>query len=160
MKFFLLTFITFTLLSCFQEPKKIINTDTNNIEDSQKDLILEKPMLDVVKLNFLKKLNGKYPSEVEIFENKNFKDRLKSVLGSKYIYLIETWGPETPIEINENFFISEACQKHNCYNTNFIIIYNYEKDIIEIGIREDMKISVYSDGVKKSNILTDWEQDI
>ncbi|MBB6680830.1 hypothetical protein H4O20_05185 [Aequorivita sp. 609] len=158
MKKYLLLFLPLTLLSCLQEPKKEINT--NYIQEINTELIPEKPIIKDSNLTFLKSFNGKYPNEAKIFENKKFTDRLKSVLGSKYEYLIETWQVEKPIEIDDNFFISWACQKHNCYNTNFIIIYNFEKDIIEIGIREEMNTSVFSDGVKKSNILTDWERDI
>lgn len=164
MKKILLLSLACILISCLKEPKKSNDEEVNTIRNLQNDKLIEKPIAEKGKensktLNFLKALNGKYPNDVKIFDDKKFKDRLKSVLSSRYTYLMETWGPETPIEITGDFFISEACQKHNCYDTNFIIIYDFDNDVLEIGIKEGMKISVYSDGINKSYILMDWEQD-
>jgi hypothetical protein len=107
-------------------------------------------------LNALKKLEGKYPYEVHLLENPKLKNRLKALLGSRFIFLKETWAVETPIEVRSNIFIASGCQQHNCGNTNFIIVIDFAKDVLYAGIREDQIVKVYSEDGSSNREITQW----
>jgi hypothetical protein len=109
--------------------------------------------------DYLKKLNGKYPYEVKLFEKTEFYQRLKKLLGTRCEFLINNFDVQIPIEIIDDFFVAEACQAHNCgyLGTEFIIVYDFSNDVMYIGIREDGEIKTYSENGRKSSIITEWE---
>ena len=51
---------------------------------------------------------------------------------------------QTPIVIENNFFIAEGCRAHECPETNFIIIVDLTKDVLSVGIRDNLKIQIFS----------------
>ena len=108
-------------------------------------------------LDFLKKLNGKYPYEVKLFDNSTFKQRLKNLLGkSRYNFLTETWAVEVPMEFTNNIFVASGCQAHNCVSTNFIIVVDFSKNVMYAGIREEGKVKTYSEDGSSSSKVTEW----
>ena len=109
-------------------------------------------------LNFLRKMNGKYPFEVKLLDNKIVKNRLIKLIGSRYNFIkeISAYGPSEPIEIKNNIMTASVCQQHNCGSTNFILVVDLLKNIIYVGIRENNKIKTYSEDGSKSQRLNDW----
>ena len=107
-------------------------------------------------LNYLKKFKGKYPHKIKLFGNNPFTTRLKTLLKSRYDFLIKTWGPETPIEVNKNTFIAWGCQQHNCSNTNFTIVVDFAKNVLYVGIREEEKVKIYSEDGSENIEVTNW----
>jgi len=107
-------------------------------------------------LDYLKKYDGMYPNRVKLLGNNSLTKRLKSLLKSRYNFLVKTWGPETPIEINKNIFIAWGCQQHNCSNTNFTIVVDFAKNIIYVGIREEENVSIYSEDGSSSVQILKW----
>ena len=95
--------------------------------------------------DFLKNMKGKYPHEVKFWDNVIVKKRLKKLLGSRFTFLMDNHGPESPIEIKNNLFMVWTCQAHNCGATNFIIVIDLSKNVLYTGIREDYQIEVYSE---------------
>lgn len=109
-------------------------------------------------LDFLKKLNGKYPYEVKLFENSILMKRLKKLLGnSRYNFLIETWTVETPMEFANNIFVASGCQAHNCGYTNFIIVFDFSNNVMYAGIREEYKVKTYSEDGSNSPKINEWK---
>jgi hypothetical protein len=144
MKFFLILILITSFISCFNEPRKNNELSIDNKEN----------------LDFLKTLDGQFPYKSKIFENEKFTKRIRKLLGSKYNFLIETWAVETPIKIYNSTFIARACEAHNCGSTNFIIVYNFSNKTMSIGVREEKKISIYSESEKNSPIIADWEKEM
>lgn len=107
-------------------------------------------------MDFLKDLNGKYPNDVKLLENKALTERLKKLLGDRYNFLKETWAVETPMEYSNNIFTASACQAHNCGSTNFIIIFDFLKNVMYAGIREEEKAKTYAEDGSSNAKLTDW----
>ncbi|MCX6250243.1 MAG: hypothetical protein NTX61_05770 [Bacteroidetes bacterium] len=107
-------------------------------------------------LDFLKKLSGKYPFEVKLFDNPTLTKRLKKLLGKRYKFFKETWAVETPMKITDNIFIARGCQAHNCGSTNFIIVVNLSNNIMYVGVREDDQVKTYSDDGNSCQQLMDW----
>lgn len=109
-------------------------------------------------LDFLKKLNGKYPYEAKLFDNAAFTLRLKKLLGkSRYAFLTETWAVETPMEFTNNIFVASACQVHNCSSTNFIIVVDFSKNVMYAGIRDENKVETYSEDGGNCLKVSEWE---
>lgn len=105
-------------------------------------------------LDYLKNSQGKYPNEINLLDNSNLTFRLKKLLKNRYIFLKNSWTVETPIEIKNNTFIAWGCQQHNCSNTNFIIVVDFSKNIVYVGIRENENVKTYSeDGTTNKEII-------
>lgn len=108
-------------------------------------------------LDFLKKLKGKYPYEVKLFDNSALNQRLKKLLGGiRYNFLKETWAVETPMEFANNIFVASGCQAHNCGSTNFIIVVDFSNNVMYAGIREDDKVKTYSEDGSNSPKVNEW----
>jgi clan AA aspartic protease (TIGR02281 family) len=110
------------------------------------------------KLDFLKNLNGKYPYEVKLFEESEFTQRLKNLLGNRYEFFEKNHGPETPIKYSNGVFVTWACKKHDCNLTNFIIVYDFSNDVMYAGIREDGQVETYSENGEISPIIIEWQK--
>jgi len=109
------------------------------------------------RLDFLRSLNGKYSHDVGLFEKPEFSQRLKSLLGSeRYTFLKTYWNVTSPIEVNNNTFVAEGCQKHNCGSTNFIIVYDFLNNVMYAGIMEENDAYTYSEHGKHSPIVINW----
>jgi hypothetical protein len=111
-------------------------------------------------LDFLKKLNGKYPYEVKLLDNSALTQRLKKLLGnSRYYFLKETWAVETPMEFTNNLFVASGCQAHNCGSTNFIIVFDFSNNVMYAGIREEGIVKTYSEDGSNSPKVNEWENE-
>ncbi|MBN1637791.1 MAG: hypothetical protein JW866_02405, partial [Ignavibacteriales bacterium] len=107
-------------------------------------------------LEYLREFNGKYPYEVNLFDNQDFTDRLKNLLGSRYDFLISTWAVEFPIEVNNDIFVASACEAHNCDATNFIIVVDFSSNVMYAGIREEYNVETYSEDGSNSSQINNW----
>lgn len=107
-------------------------------------------------LSYLTKYKGQYPNKVNLLGNSPLTTRLKTLLKSRYDFLIKTWGPETPIEIKNNTFIAWGCQQHNCSNTNFIIVVDFSKNVVYVGVREEENVKVYSEDGSRNIQISKW----
>jgi len=111
-------------------------------------------------LNHLQKLRGQYPIEVNLFKDKILNKRVKSLLKDRFFFLKNNWAVETPIEIKNNTFSAWGCQQHNCSNTNFIIVVDFTKNVVYVGIREEEKIKIYSEDGTSNTIVSNWAKRI
>lgn len=117
------------------------------------ETVVEKPSL-----RFLKDLNGQYPKDAKVFENADFTQRLQELLGDRYEFLVATWNVESPIIISDNSFIANACQAHNCMETNFIIVYSFSKNVLYAGIRENNEVKTYSEDGSAHLQVAHWAE--
>lgn len=111
-------------------------------------------------ISFIKTFHGKYPSQIKLFNNKGLKRRLKELLKKRYSLLVQKWAVETPIEIKNNIFSAWGCQEHNCSNTNFIIVVDFSKNVIYVGIREEEKVKIYSEDGSSNVQISSWAKRI
>ena len=135
--------LSFQFLYCSNSSGKIKESDSNAFKTIQ-----------YYPLSYLKKYNGQYPQKTKLLGNNPLTKRLKMLMKSRYNYLVKTWAVETPIEIKNNMFSAWGCQQHNCSNTNFIIVVDFIKNVVYVGIREEEKIKIYSeDGTSNKQVL-------
>ena len=92
-------------------------------------------------LSYMKSYNDKYPFEVKLIEKKGaFRTRLQKLLGKeKFQDLEDFFNVESPITIKNNVMIAYGCMQHNCDGFYFKIFYDFNKDIINVGIKEGEK---------------------
>ena len=173
----------FTLVSCNQTSKpadkdKALTKKENELPKKENELLKKEQELNqkTVKattgnstveqpknsnsnnLDFLKKLNGKYPYQVKLLDNSALMQRLKKLLGnSRYNFLKETWAVEIPMEFANNIFVASGCQAHNCSSTNFIIVFDFSNNVMYAGIREEDRVKTYSEDGSNSPRVSGWE---
>ena len=92
-------------------------------------------------LSYMKNYNDKYPFEVKLIEKKGaFRTRLQKLMGKeKFQDLEDFFNVESPITIKNNVMIAYGCMQHNCDGFYFKIFYDFNKDIINVGIKEGEK---------------------
>jgi hypothetical protein len=112
------------------------------------------------KLNHLKMSNGKYPNKVRLLEDNTLSKRLKSLLKDRFLFLKKTWAVETPIEVNNNIFKASGCKQHFCDSTNFIIVIDFKRDVVYVGIRDNEIVKLYSEDGSSNKELTNWSKRI
>lgn len=109
-------------------------------------------------LEFLSESNGKYPSDIKLFDNDIFKTRLVGLIGEKYNSLIEKWNTEYPIEVSDNnVFVATANETQNSVLTCFILVFDITNNILYVGMKEDGEIQLYSESGKTCQQLDVWE---
>lgn len=108
------------------------------------------------KLHFLKGAEGKYPDDINLLKRNALKKRLKKLLGSKYKFLIKNFNVQTPIEFTGGIYTTFGCRAHSCADTNFMIAYDFSKDILYAGIREDPQVTIYSESGDIPGKIMEW----
>lgn len=121
------------------------------IVETQKNTLGDDPSMA-----FLRKLQGKYPFDVKLFNSQSLTTRLKKLLGNRYQFMVSTWAVEVPIEVKNNLFVANGCEQHNCGATNFIIVYDFTKNNLSAGIREGDKVNTYSEDGSNSPRVMQW----
>ncbi|MES2447905.1 MAG: hypothetical protein V4546_12035 [Bacteroidota bacterium] len=111
-------------------------------------------------LEYLKKFNGEYPYTANLFNDKLLSKRLKNLLKDRFLFLKKNWAVETPIEVRNNIFKAWGCKQHFCDSTNFIIVVDFKKNVIYVGIRENENVKVYSEDGSKNKFVEDWSKRI
>ncbi len=110
-------------------------------------------------LKFLQKSNKKYPYEIDLLSNHKFTQRIKNLIGTnKYNFLVKTWAVETPIEATNSVFVANGCEQHNCGATNFLIVVDFTKNIMQVGFRKQNKITIFSEDGSKSKEIIQWSK--
>jgi hypothetical protein len=117
------------------------------------DLTYSRP---IDSLTFLRSYNGKYPYQVKLLDHPALKRRMEKLLGSRFAFLKKTWAVEIPMKVSGNQFSASACQTHNCSSTNFMIVVDLAKNVLYAGIREEGKVTLYSEDGSHNEIMDNW----
>ena len=122
-KIFFIVLVFFSICINAQQKKAITSTVKSN------------------NLSYTKSYNDKYPFEVKLIEKKGaFRTRLQKLMGKeKFQDLEDFFNVESPITIKNNVMIAYGCMQHNCDGFYFKIFYDFNKDIINVGIKEGEK---------------------
>ena len=108
-------------------------------------------------LDFLTKLNGKYPYEVKLLDNPILKKRLKRMLGSQYNFMKSIWQVEIPITVKDGFFYVWAMQAHSGGDPSADLMADIENNVLYVIIKKDGHKKLYSeDGSNLPEPLQEW----
>lgn len=98
----------------------------------------------------LKKWEGKYPTDVKLFDNEELRSRLKKLLGDDYSDLRFKFNVETPIEIEKGIFKASACEAHNCGSNTYYIFVDIQNDNVNVYHLKDGGKKTYFENGKFS----------
>jgi len=143
----------FLLNSCNQRTKSV---DRDVFPKEIKSNKQQSNNLESANLDFLKKVDGKYPYEIKLLENEILNKRLKSLIGNRYTFLKKTWAVEIPMTFKNNIFVAIACQAHNCDATSFIIVVDFTNNNMSVGIKEENQINLFSENGTISPEINNW----
>ncbi|AQG79998.1 hypothetical protein [Spirosoma montaniterrae] len=112
-------------------------------------------------LNFLKTYDGKFSYKVQLFKKRAFTQRLERLVGPKrYAFLKRNWHIDMPMVYKNDQFVAEACQRHSCGFTDFMVVYDFNTDEMFAGIRIDRVPKTYAEKKGKlPPVLTTWRVD-
>jgi hypothetical protein len=109
-------------------------------------------------LLYLKKLVGRYPSDVKFLTANKLSVRIKKLTSLRYEFLKSTWAVEEPIEMKGHILKAWGCQDHNCDQTNFIIVVDFENNVVYCGIRENGTVKEYSEDGSTNAEIIKWSK--
>ena len=69
----------------------------------------------------LKKYNDQYPSDAQLLDQPEIKNRLELLLGKDYDNFRKYWQTETPIKIEDNVLSTTGCEQHNCGANQYVL---------------------------------------
>ena len=149
------------LIGCKKEKVQPVEAPqkTESIDQKQIDSVetgkaeVEKPVVtkEVKKkkakqgLFFLEDLEGKYPTEEKIFQNKVLKKRLKNMKRLNYDLLVQNWNTETPITIENHIVHSSGCKSHSCPESAFDLFIDLKHNNINVYHFSNNTLRVYTE---------------
>lgn len=123
-------------------PEGSHDSDRKGSSEKKSDSAKVLPQKEIDKLN---SLIGKYPNQVNLFEQDQIKGRLQSVLGNKYENFIENWNTETPIVKKGNVLHTSGCKAHDCAANSYDLFLDLKSNIINIYHIKNGKEKVYKE---------------
>ena len=90
-------------------------------------------------------LLGKYPTQVNLFQNEILTSRLKNINRFDYDALIANWNTETPITIENQIIHSSGCKAHNCPSSGYELFIDLKNDNINIYHFRGNTLRVYTE---------------
>ncbi|NOQ91331.1 MAG: hypothetical protein GQ552_01285 [Flavobacteriaceae bacterium] len=90
-------------------------------------------------------LLGKYPTQVNLFQNEILTSRLKSINRFDYDALIANWNTETPITIENQIIHSSGCKAHDCPSSGYELFIDLKNDNINIYHFRGNTLRVYTE---------------
>jgi len=120
------------ILSCSDKKSKDIGSNTiKKVNDSISSKLLYE--------NAITKNVGKYPHEINLFDNVEVSKRLKKIVGSKYKEIIENFNTETPIVSENTIYKVTGCKQHECPLFHTTILFDAEKDNFNVVVDNNGK---------------------
>lgn len=130
-------------VSCKNEIKPIEQESIEEILPDEAPVVVVEEVEDP--FQFLKDLEGKYPKQEKLFDNKQVADRLKSLDGLDYEVFSAFWNTETPIEIEDGILHTSGCKQHDCPSANYELYWDLNNDVINVYHFRSNTLRIYQD---------------
>ena len=96
-------------------------------------------------LKFMKAWKGKYPYQVKLLDHKILKPLLQKLLGSRYAFVKTVYQVQTPIEISNGIFFSEAMEAHSGGDPSAAIAADIDHNILFAATFENGVKKIYAE---------------
>ncbi len=116
-----------------EEVEQVIVTATEAVEE------------DLTGLSFLFSLEGKYPTQQNVFQQETMVNRLKAIDGLNYENLLTFWNTETPIEIQDDVVHMSGCKQHDCPSNAYDFFYDKKTDNINVYYFRNNSLRIFSE---------------
>lgn len=91
------------------------------------------------------KNEGKYPHDVKLFEDKNFAERVKKLVGKDYDEMLKSFNVESPIVSDNGIYKTHGCKQHDCPGYATSIYYDSKNDNLNVSIDKNGKITDFTE---------------
>lgn len=143
------------VVSCKKEPQtqSSVSTDTlatvlpkDSADASKTDSVsaTAAPATTTI-VEVITKNDGKYPHDVKLFEDKNFTDRLKKVVGKDYDEMVKSFNVESPIVSENAIYKLHGCKQHDCPGYATSIYYDAKNDNLNVSIDRNGKVTDFAE---------------
>lgn len=89
------------------------------------------------------KNEGKYPHDIKLFEDKNFAERVKKLVGKDYDEILKNFNVESPIVSDNGIYKTHGCKQHDCPGYATSIYYDSKNDNLNVSIDKNGKVSEF-----------------
>ena len=133
-KVFFLGLILIAAVACKTETKT---------EIQQSEVVVTEPELKVN--NIITENVGKYPRDINLFENEEVVSRLKFLTGENYLEMLSNFNVETPIVSENGIYKVTGCKQHDCPAYHTTILFDAHNDNMNVLINQDGKIKGFAE---------------
>lgn len=142
-----------TVVSCKKETKTESTMGKDTLATTMpKDSVVSSTKADsgtaAVSENIITKNVGKYPHDIKLFEDKNFTDRLKKLLGKKYDEMVKNFNVESPITSENGIYKVTGCKQHDCPGYSTDIYFDSKDDNMNVLIDQNGSLTDFSEKKK------------
>lgn len=116
-----------------------INTEPENKKQ------LETNNEAIPELFFLNELLGKYPTQINLFDNTVLTGRLKKIEKLDFERLIAYWNVETPLTRENQIIHASGCKQHDCPSNGYELFIDLKNDNINIYHFSGNTLRVYKE---------------
>ena len=117
-------------------------TETKS-ETQQSEVVVTEPELKVN--NIITENVGKYPRDINLFENEEVVSRLKFLTGENYLEMLSNFNVETPIVSENGIYKVTGCKQHDCPAYHTTILFDAHNDNMNVLINQDGKIKGFAE---------------
>lgn len=143
-----------TVVSCKKEPKTQSSVSKDTLATvSPKDSTIT-PKADSVTAaatsttaatEIITKNEGKYPHDIKLFEDKNFAERVKKLVGKEYDEMLKNFNVEGPIVSDNGIYKLHGCKQHDCPGYATSIYYDSKNDNLNVSIDKNGKVTDFAE---------------
>lgn len=139
-------FLSFTFYAC-KDSNKVQSTDSQSgvetlLNEEEEEAIEEENRMS----NFFAEHEGAYTQkDLEIFKNADFTERIKKLTGENYAEIVKNFNTETPIVSVDGIYKFTGCKQHDCPSFFTTILYDSNKDNMNVVVDQNGKVKVYDE---------------
>lgn len=113
-------------------------TPAETVEEDQATAISQ--VENIITMN-----EGKYPHEINFFEDEEMIERLQFLLGDRYEEMISNFNVESPIVSEDGIYKLTGCKQHACPEYFVTILLDAIHDNMNVLINQDGKIDGFGE---------------
>lgn len=143
-----------TVASCKKENKTQSSVSTDTLatvmpKDSagavKTDSVTAAVSSAAAKVEIITKNEGKYPHDIKLFEDKNFAERVKKLVGKEYDEMLKNFNVEGPIVSDSGIYKLNGCKQHDCPGYATDIYYDSKNDNLNVSIDKNGKVTDFTE---------------
>lgn len=96
-------------------------------------------------LKELKTSDGKYVTDLKLWDNSKVAPRLEKIMGPDFAGLKKHWNTQTAIQVDGDIIMTTGCEQHNCGPNQYVLLADTAKDIIHVVHIKDGKVKEYKE---------------
>ncbi len=99
----------------------------------------------VAQESIITKNEGKYPHDLKLFEDKDFGERFKKLVGTQYDEIIKNFNVETPVVSEAGIYKFTGCKQHDCAAYQTTVLYDANNDNVNVFVDQNGTTKEYSE---------------